>query len=68
MTPANHIWCFLVSPCPAMSIRGLARSPSHLKLFDAGKSSVSLVDFALRGLFFFASSAVIRLSLGDAPS
>jgi hypothetical protein len=49
---ASHIWCF-------------RRMPSPLKLFDAGKFFFCLVDLALGGIFFFTSSADIRLSLGD---
>jgi hypothetical protein len=58
----------VMCPCSLVILRILPGSASHLKLFDHGKSSVYLLDLALRVIFFFARSADIRLSLGDTPS
>jgi hypothetical protein len=59
---------FIVCLCSLLIIRVSPGSPSHLKSFDFGKSWVYLVNFALRGMFFFSCSADIQLSLGDTPS
>jgi hypothetical protein len=59
---------FMVCPCSLLIYHVSPGSPSHLKLFDIGGSSVYLADLVLRGIFFFAWSACIRLSVGDTPS
>jgi hypothetical protein len=43
---------FVVCLCSLMVIRMAPGSRSHVELFHAGKSSVSLVDLAVRGIFF----------------
>jgi hypothetical protein len=52
--PANDVWCFRSVTLLSREPSRPPLSPSHLTLFDAGKSSVCRVDLALRGIFFFA--------------
>jgi hypothetical protein len=57
-----------VFPCSLVNFRVSPASPSHLKLFDAGKSSVCLVDLVLPGILIVPSSADIRFSLRHTPN
>jgi hypothetical protein len=52
--PVSDVSCFHHVTLLSRKHSRLAWLPSHLTLLDAGKSSVCLVDLALRGIFFFA--------------